>query len=149
MPKAPVRIQLVAAALMWLVGASILLFRGAAYLRGDQWFAWALAAGLVLGVVKSRLLLDGVARKAVARIYDRGRASFLGFFSARSWLLIGIMMGGGITLRRIFVHPGAIGAGILGAVYIGIGGALLVADRVFWRAVLSPEPCAPLSAEEA
>jgi hypothetical protein len=44
------------------------------------------------------------------------------------------MMGGGMALRRIVVHPDQIGAGILGALYIGIGTALVLAGRVFWHA---------------
>jgi len=142
LPGAGVRVQLVSAALMWLIGASILLVRGLGYVHDRYWHAWALAAGLALGVVKSRVLLDRVARKAVARIQSRGRGQILGFFSLQSWLLIALMMGGGITLRRIFVHPGAIGAGILGAIYIGVGTALLLADRVFWRAVADAKPVA-------
>jgi len=135
-PQAGVRIQLVLAALMWLIGASILLVRGLGYVHDRYWHAWALAAGLAIGVVKSKALLEGVARRAVARIHLRGTGQLLGFFSLRSWLLIGAMMGGGIILRNIFVHPGVIGAGILGAIYIGVGTALLLADRVFWRAVI-------------
>lgn len=135
LPRAGVRAQLVAAACMWLIGASILLVRGVAYLSDRSWHSWALAAGLAIGVLKSRLLLDRVASGAVDRIRLRGRASFLGFFSLKAWVLIALMMGGGITLRQLFVHPGRIGAGILGAVYLGIGTALLVADRVFWHAV--------------
>jgi hypothetical protein len=46
------------------------------------------------------------------------------------------MMGGGMILRRIVVAPGVIGAGIMGALYIGIGTALLIADRIFWAAVV-------------
>ena len=137
LPRAGTRVQLVAAAAMWLIGASILLTRGIGYIHGRHWHAWALAAGLTLGVTKSRLLLDGVGRRAVARIRDRGHASFLGFFSLQAWGLIALMMSGGILLRQLFVHPGQVGAGILGAVYIGVGTALLLADRIFWRAVLT------------
>jgi hypothetical protein len=100
------------------------------------WHAWALAAALAIGVLKARYLLDRVAAKAVARIRERGHASFLGFLSWRSWLLVALMMGGGMTLRRLIVHPGVIGAGILGALYLGVGLALFIADRVFWRAVI-------------
>ena len=149
MPPIKVRIQLVAAASMWLIGASILLFRGAGYVGGSYWHAWALAAGLALGVVKARLLLDRTARKAVIRILQRTNASVFGFFSAKSWLLIAVMMGGGIALRTIFVHPGQIGAGILGAIYIGIGTALLLADRLFWMALFSNPSSTPLSSEAA
>lgn len=140
-----VRIQLIMAASMWLVGASILLFRGIGYMQGRYWHAWVLAIGLALGVTKARLLLDGVAGKAVARIRLRENASVFGFFSAKSWVLIGFMMGGGIALRHIVVHPGQIGAGIMGALYVGVGTALLVADRVFWRAVFTTTP--PVVAE--
>ena len=134
-PQAGVRTQAVAGALMWLIGASILLVRGTAYIQGRSWHAYALAAGLALGVIKSRYLLEGVAERAVERIRERGRAWFPGFFSIRSWALVALMMGGGIMLRRIVVAPDQVGAGILGAIYIGVGAALLLADRVFWHAV--------------
>lgn len=139
LPKAGVRTQLHLAALMWLVGASILLVRGVGYLYYRQaWHAWALAAGLALGVLKARYILDRAATAGVARIRGRGRAFVLGFFSARAWGLVALMMGAGMVLRRIVVQPNVIGAGILGAVYVGVGTALVLADRIFWRAVLSP-----------
>lgn len=53
------RTQLLAAASMWLVGAGILLIRGAGYLQGRSWHAWALAVGLSLGVLKARMILEG------------------------------------------------------------------------------------------
>ena len=137
-PRANVRVQLVAAATMWLIGASILLVRGAGYVYDRHWHAWVLGIGLALGVFKSRVLLDRTARKAIARIRERGTASFFGFFSLGSWALIALMMGGGITLRHLIVQPGVIGAGIMGAIYIGVGTALLIADRIFWRAVFGP-----------
>ncbi len=137
-PPAAERTQLVSAAAMWLIGASILLVRGTGYVHDRSWHAWALAAGLVLGVLKARLLLDGVASKAVARIRQRGRAHFFGFFSVRSWLLVALMMGGGMLLRRLVVHPDLVGAGIMGAIYIGVGTALLLAARVFWHAAFRP-----------
>jgi hypothetical protein len=120
---------------MWLIGTLILLIRGFGYIHDRHWHAWTFSAGLILGVIKSRALLDRVARKAVARIRLRDRGNILGFFSPRSWLLVVLMMGGGIALRNIFVHPGAVGAGILGMIYIGVGTALLLADRIFWAAV--------------
>lgn len=147
MPPIKVRIQLVAAASMWLIGASILLIRGVGYVNDSYWHAWALALGLALGVLKARLLLDRTARKAVSRIEQRANASVFGFFSAKSWMLIVIMMGGGIALRTIFVHPGQIGAGILGAIYIGVGTALLLADRLFWMALFVNPAKTPLPSE--
>lgn len=136
MPRLGVRGQLAAAASIWLIGATILLIRGVGYIHDRSWHVWALAAGLVLGVVKSRFILVRVATKAVARIRARGRASFLGFYSLPSWGFIALMMGGGIALRRIVTHPGPIVADLLGALYLGVGTALLLADRVYWHAAL-------------
>jgi len=149
MPSASVRVQLAAASLMWLIGSSILLVRGVGYVSDRHWHAWVLAIGLALGVLKARVLLDGVATKAVERIRTRGYAGFLGFFSVRSWALIALMMGGGIALRHVVVDPGVIGAGIMGALYVGVGTALLVADRIFWRAVVAKDQTPLAEAEPA
>lgn len=147
-PRAGVRVQLFGAAIVWTVGASILIIRGLGYISDRYWHAWALAAALAIAVIKSRYLLDRVARKAVIRIRERGRACFFGFFSIRTWAFIALMMGGGIMLRRIVVNPDVIGAGIMGAIYLGIGTALALADRIFWRAALHPEVVAEISSEE-
>lgn len=135
-PRAGVRIQLFAAAVVWAVGAGILLVRGVIYVHDRSWHAWVLGATLavIIAVPKTRYVLDKVATKAVARIRARGHACFFGFFSWKSWLFVGVMMGGGIIIRNTFVRPDLIGAGILGALYVGIGSALLVADRAFWHA---------------
>ncbi|MDZ4170178.1 MAG: hypothetical protein U1E26_11090 [Coriobacteriia bacterium] len=138
-PRAGVRVQLFAAALMWAIGASILLVRGVIYVHDRSWHAWVLGAvlAIVIAVPKTRFVLDKVAVKAVARIYARDHACFFGFFSWKAWLFVGAMMGGGIIIRNTFVQPDLIGAGILGAIYMGIGAALAVADRVFWKAAFA------------
>ena len=56
------------------------------------------------------------------------------------------MMGAGMILRRLVVHPDAVGAGIMGAIYIGVGTALVLADRVFWHAAFRPEGPEPQAA---
>lgn len=134
-PQAGVRVQLAAAAVMWLIGACILLVRGTFYLRDEHWALWLMAIAAVLAVLKSRILLDRVARKAVARIRARGRAWFFGFFSAKSWAFVVVMMGGGILLRRSGLHHG-----VLAVLYLGIGAALVLADRIFWTALLKNDP---------
>lgn len=137
-PRAGVRAQIVSAAVMWAIGASILLRRGVVYASGRGWHSWALTAVLAtaIAIPKSRYLLDRTAARAVARIRARGPGCWLGFFSWRSWLLVAAMMGGGLTLRQLLVAPGAVAAGILGALYLGVGGALAIADRIFWLAAL-------------
>ena len=137
-PQAGVTAQIVSAAAMWAIGAAILIGRGVVYASGRGWHAWALTAPLAaaIAIPKSRYLLDRTAARAVARIQARGAGCWLGFFSARSWLLVVTMMGGGMALRRLVTAPGTVGAGLLGALYLGIGGALAIADRIFWLAAL-------------
>jgi hypothetical protein len=131
MPKGSVRLQLTLAALMWFVGAAILGVRGAIYLWHSHWAAWLVALALVIGVVKGHLLLDRVAKKAVARIRSRGSDLCLfGFFSWKSWLLIGLMMGGGIALR----NSGA-PTEFLGVLYAAVATGLVYGDITYWRAV--------------
>jgi hypothetical protein len=48
------------------------------------------------------------------------------------------MMGAGMLLRTL-VGSDRLWAGVLGAVYVGVGTALFLADRAFWHALLRPE----------
>jgi hypothetical protein len=133
-PRAGVRVQLFSAASMWAIGAAILLVRGVGFLH-DNWYAALLALAIALGLIKSRYLLDRVARKAVLRIHDRGQACYFGFFSWKSWLFVVVMMGGGILLRN-----SGLPRDILAVLYVGVGTGLALADRIFWQAFISPAP---------
>lgn len=131
-PRAPARVQLVLASIVWLVGAAILAVRGVIYLSRSHWAAWLIALALVIGVAKGRLILERVARKAVERIRLRGRERCLfGFFSWKSWLLIVVMMGGGIMLRRSGAPPA-----FLGVLYVAVATALLYGDHQYWLAAI-------------
>ncbi len=142
-PRAGERVQLFSAAAMWAIGATILLVRGVGFLH-DSWYAVLLAGAIVIGLIKSHYLLDRVARKAVLRIHERGRACYFGFFSWKSWLFVIVMMGGGILLRR-----SGLPRDFLAVVYVGVGTGLALADRIFWQAFISPaaaiRPAAPSS----
>jgi hypothetical protein len=122
---------------MWAIGAIILLVRGVGFLH-DSWFAALIALAVVLGVLKSRYLLDRVARKAVTRIYERGTACYFGFFSWKSWLFVVGMMGGGILLRN-----SGLPKDFLAVLYVGVGSGLVLADRIFWQAAVKPIPAPP------
>lgn len=139
-PRAGVRPQLFSAALVWAIGGVILVVRGAMYLVNRAApHAWLLGLGLalIIAVPKSRYVMGRVARKAVARILHRDHACYFGFFSWKSWLFVLAMMGGGIMLRKaVGVGLGDVGSGIMGALYLGIGSALLFADRIFWFAAI-------------
>lgn len=138
-PRASARVQMFAAALVWLVGLGFLLVRGVAFmvqpgsgLRFSHWLVPVVAIAIVLGIIKARFVLIRYADKAVARIEHRGRACFFGFFSLQSWLFVLVMMGGGIMLRRTPLVDYGWGRAALSVLYIAVGTALLIADRTFW-----------------
>ena len=134
-PRANQRTRLAGAVVTWTVGTAILLVRGVLFLHDEHWALWLIALAVGIGVVKSQMVLDRVARKAVARMRERERACFFGFFSPKTWIFVALMMGGGIMLRRSGLHHG-----VLAVLYIGVGTALVIANRIFWRALFEPMP---------
>lgn len=123
------RVQLVLAGGLWIVAALILGMRGAGWLLPVEWMPALFAVGVVLGLVKSRLLLDRIARGVSRRIHDRGpTASIVGFLSVRSWVVVVVMMAGGHALRLTAAPRPA-----LGVLYVAIATALVVASRTYWR----------------
>ena len=153
-PRAGVRVQMFAAAVMWLIGLSFLLVRGVLFIFAPgrdahpaHWVIVPIAiVAVVIGMLKARYILIKYADKAVARIEHRGRACFFGFFGWTSWLFIAVMMGGGIALRSSALVNYDWGLELLAVLYIAVGTALLIADRIFWisalRSVEVPAPSA-------
>jgi hypothetical protein len=146
-PRAGVRVQLFAAALVWLVGLSFLLVRGVLFVevpgphsRFSYWIVPIALVAIVIGIIKARFILIRYADKAVARIQKRGHACFFGFFAPASWLFVLVMMGGGIALRHSALMDFAWGRVLLSTLYIAVGTGLAIADRIFWIAALRPQP---------
>jgi hypothetical protein len=144
-PRAGVRAQLLAAALVWLVGTAILLVRGVLYIVApDEYerFGYGIVlialVAIAIGIVKARFVLIRYATKAVARIRTRGHASFFGLFAWSSWVFIVVMMGGGLLLRHSPLVDLWWGRTLLGVLYVAVGTALAIADVVFWRAAFAP-----------
>jgi len=144
-PRAGARAQLVAAAVVWLVGTAILLVRGVAYIAApDEYerFGYGVVlialAAVAIGIVKARVVLIRYATRAVTRIRTRGHACFFGLFAWSSWAFILVMMGGGLLLRHSPLVDSWWGRTFLGVVYIAVGTAQAIAAVVFWRAALGP-----------
>ena len=124
--------HLLLASMMWsAVGLALLVF-------GARWLVQAevphvmplIAAAVVAGVAKSRLMLDRVARRLVERILTRGEGRCIGgFLSLRSWLLVAVMAGGGGLLRS-----GLWSRTVVGLVYVAVGTALVLGSRKLWQA---------------
>jgi hypothetical protein len=149
-PRAGVRVQMFAAAIMWLVGLSFLLVRGVLFIFAPgnnvdhppaHWVIMPIiVVAIVIGMLKARYILIKYADKAIARIQHRGHACFFGFFGWTSWLFIGVMMGGGIALRSSPLVHYSWGLELLSVLYIAVGTALLIADRIFWLSALRSMP---------
>jgi hypothetical protein len=139
-PRLGPRVQLFAAAAVWLVATGILLVRGVLFIEapgpGMHFAYWILPVvalvAVVLGVIKARFILIRYATKAVRRIETRGRACFFGFFSVKSWVFVIVMMGGGTLLRSSPLVDYWSGRVALAVLYIAVGTALAIADRIFW-----------------
>jgi len=126
------RIQLLFAALMWTAAAVMLGSRSVGWL-GHLHFGTVLAGvAVVLGWFKQHYIMRRVAGEAVLRIRERGPdANVFGFFALKQWILVGVMMGGGIVLRM----SGLIPASVLGTLYATVAIGLLLGSGRFWQAL--------------
>jgi hypothetical protein len=121
----------VAAALLW--GAAGLMLCGRAYgwlihERLSTALPFALA-GIASGVVIYRFKFSHIAARNVRRIESLSeRVSIFAFQSPLTYLLIALMMGLGIALRR-----SSIPKPYLAVLYIGIGLGLLIASGDYYQ----------------
>ena len=88
--------------------------------------------GLAVGALKSRFVLAKVARKNIERIKtmspDKDKICLFAFQPPLSYLLIGIMIGAGVTLRHFYPH-----SIYVIALYFAIGAALLYSGLEYFR----------------
>ncbi len=129
-PAAQARTQVLLAALLWTCVGVGLFSAGTLWMNRSHppWLVGLLALAAGLGLAKGHLLLSRTARKAAARIAQRGDGTCLGgFLSWQSWLFVVSMMGAGAVLRRSALPRTA-----LGVVYVAVGIALVWGSRVFW-----------------
>jgi len=121
------RVHLFAAPLLWTVVGSSLLVRGWGWIGPGQ-DRWFVLLAIALGTVKSLLILDRTARRSLTRISRLRDGTCLGaVYSWKTWLLVVLMMGSGIVLRRYFT-PGV----VIGTLYAAVGWALLLSSRFGW-----------------
>mgnify|MGYP000156938456 CR=1 FL=1 len=119
--------HLFAASFFWTVAGSILMIRGWFWI-GSGKARWLVLLALAAGSVKSRFVLDKTAGKILRRISGMEDGTCIGaVFSWKTWLLVGLMMAAGISLR-IFFHPGM----VIGTLYMAIGWALFLSSRNAW-----------------
>lgn len=126
-PGASPRTHLFFASALWTTIGLILLLRGLVYLKQEEFLVGTLA-GFVLGVAKSRFILDKSAIKGVERIKQFGDNTCIGaVYSWRTWLLVMAMMMLGIVLRMSSVP-----AAVIGILCTAIGCSLVFSSRYGW-----------------
>ena len=127
------------AGLAWTTAGGILAGRGLGYLipHGD-YLGWRLAGGMVFGGLFYLLLFSRISKKHIIRI--RGLnipyPCAFSFFNLRSYILMAVMITGGIMLRRFDV----INKAWLYNFYVTMGVPLLIsASRFFYFWITNKE----------
>ncbi len=128
-PAAQVKTRIFIAALLWSGIGAMLLVRGVLAISGSG-LEWWLLAALLFGYLKSRLVLDRVVRRNMARLsLLDGSRCLGGVYSAKTWLLVAAMIALGRGLRMSPVP-----VWITGLIYATVGSGLFWSSRVGWRA---------------
>lgn len=131
-PRAYPRTRLLTAAFVWSAVGLFVSMKGVYLFRAGSWgiVLAVVVGGMVLGMLKSRFILDRVAGRIVLHIGGKPcRACLGGLFSVRNWLLIAVMI---IFGRTLSVLP--IEAGIKTGLYVMVGSGLAYSSRLLWRA---------------
>jgi len=131
-PRAYPRTRLLTAAIVWSAVGFFLTMKGIFIFREGSWgiFLAVIVAGTIMGVVKSRLVLDRVADRIILHIGAKpSRACLGGLFSVRNWLLIAVMVVFGRTLGAL-----PFDAVIKTGLYVMVGSGLAYSSRLLWRA---------------
>jgi hypothetical protein len=121
-------VHLFAAPFLWTAIGTLLMVRGFGWI-GPGPARWLVLLALVIGTLKSRFVLDKTARKSLKRIMEMNDNTCIGaVYSWKTWLLVGLMMAFGITMRRL-TDPGM----VIGTLYVAIGWALFLSSRHGWK----------------
>lgn len=136
--SASAKTQLFVAAMIWsLVGFGLLGF-GLKWLlgSGSEWIWLLLLVSILIGGSKGLFVLRKTANRSINRIQNRGDGTCIfGVFSIWSWLIVGVMMAMGRLLRGSGLTDD-----VLGAIYAGIGIALIAGSFYSWKAYVQSTP---------
>lgn len=126
-PGVPRLVHLFAAPFLWTAIGCLLIYRGWGWVgQGHRLFF--VPAALLLGTVKSLLILDATARRSINRIIRFKDGTCLGaVYSWKTWLLVLLMMTVGVVMRKL-TQPGP----IIGSLYMAIGWGLCFSSRLGW-----------------
>lgn len=125
---------------LWVVIGTFLIYRSALLYQlaieeqqvAQLSVALSVLAGLAIGVIKGKFVLSKTARKNKSRIESLTIPLKIHHIFAKPFYgFIAAMMLLGVALRTYNEYLG--GYLVVGAVYCGIGMALIVSSRVYWK----------------
>lgn len=142
-PGASKKTHLFLAACLWSGIGVLLLTKGGYRISQDASSAFTLTkifvslAAVTVGYLKSRIILDKAANKAIDRILHLKDGTCLGaVYSYKTWIIVLSMMGTGVLLRNSDLP-----VILLVFIYFTIGSALLYSSRLAWCAWLRNVRC--------
>jgi nucleoside recognition membrane protein YjiH len=133
-PAVPRHFLYAIAGLLWTLAGALLCVRGAMWLEEFQFpvIASIEAASIAISAVGYIFLFAGIVRKNITRIGRLpDRACVFAFTAWRGYVMIGIMMTAGISLRS-----SSIPLYYLSLPYTAMGGILLTGSVMFYREFL-------------
>ena len=138
------KLMLVAGIVWAIAGANIANIGLTAYRHDWGWVIWALLVGsAVIFVLFHSRIFQKMVGKHAKRIggYEEAKTNILKFFDKKGYIMMAIMMGGGIGLRM----SGLVPDWFIAFFYTGLGIALTVAGLTFLlRYFMNVEPGCPL-----
>jgi hypothetical protein len=128
-PAAQVNTRILLATLLWSGIGLMLLTRGVLTLSGSG-REWWLGLAVLLGTLKSRLVLDRVVLENMTRLRGLdGDRCIGGVYSVKTWLLVAAM----IVLGRL-LRLSPLPVWLIGLLYVTVGWALFWSSRLGWSA---------------
>ena len=134
-PGVPLKYLYLIAGLLWLTGGSMLYLRGFTGLFSLHKPLWLMPVGIFSGFIFYYAIFSRIPKKHIKRInnIEISRPCAFSFFSFRSYLLMGIMVTGGILLS----HSGLISKTILFTFYLTMGTPLILSSLKFFQSFIN------------
>jgi hypothetical protein len=127
-PDVSKSVHFFAAPFIWSAVGIMLMVRGLTWIGFNPTF-WLPLIALLIGTVKSLVILDRSVKKTLSHIMTLDEKSCIGaVYPWKTWLLVVLMMASGIALRSM-TKPGL----FLGTVYFAVGWGLLLSSRHGWQ----------------
>jgi hypothetical protein len=128
-PGVSVSVHMLTAALIWNIVGFFLMINGWLFIESSG-NPWLVVPGILIGTVKSLLVIDKTARRNISRVSGFTDRRCLGaVYSVKMWGFIGLMIVVGRFLRRS-VLP----VSVVGVIYLAVGWALFLSSRLMWKA---------------